>query len=230
VGLVRIGRFCDSAFTFYYPENLEALEAAGAELVQVSALEDERLPDVDLLYLGGGFPETHAGLLASNRPLLSAVREAAARGLPIYAECGGLIYLSRSVTYRGDRHELAGVFDIDVEVCPRPQGHGYVSAVVDGPNAFFDEGVSLRGHEFHYSKVVSAELPPTALRVERGKGNAGRRDGLVSQNVLASWIHLHALGAPGWAPALVGAAARWKRRASSVPCAAPAQGHRAPCC
>ncbi|MHC4472937.1 MAG: cobyrinate a,c-diamide synthase, partial [Planctomycetota bacterium] len=131
---VRVGVFRDAAFTFYYPENLEALEEEGAELVPVSPLADPELPDVDLLYVGGGFPETHATDLASNRSMNRSVRAAAADGLPIFAECGGLIYLSRSVEFEGRRWPLSGVLDVDTEVRRTPQGHGYAEAVVSRPN------------------------------------------------------------------------------------------------
>ncbi len=211
---VKVGLFSDSAFTFYYPENLEALREAGADLVPVSALEDERLPDVDLLYIGGGFPETHAPALSKNRSMLRSVRVAARDGLPIYAECGGLIYLSRSVLHEGRRFDLSGVLDVDVEVSRRPQGHGYVEAVADRDNPFFPRGTVLRGHEFHYSRIAPADPDGAgsgvdssewdlALDVRRGTGSRFGRDGLVAGNVYASWIHLHALGTPSWAPALV---------------------------
>jgi cobyrinic acid a,c-diamide synthase len=207
----RIGVFRDAAFTFYYPENLEALEDAGAELVPISALEDPGLPPVDLLYIGGGFPETHAGVLSENGAMLRSVKQAVGEGLPVYAECGGLIYLSRSVRHKGRTYPLAGVLDTDTEVMGMPQGHGYVEAVVDRPNPFFTQGTRLRGHEFHYGRLAGRlgadpdreSEPATALRLERGTGCHSGRDGLVQGCVLASWMHIHALGAPGWADALV---------------------------
>jgi cobyrinic acid a,c-diamide synthase len=200
----RIGVFRDSAFTFYYPENLEALERLGAEIVSISAFDDPEVPDVDLLYLGGGFPETQAEALSANRSLLFSVREACRRGLPVFAECGGLIYLARSVAFRGRRFELAGVLPADVEVCDRPQGHGYVEAVVDRANPFFAPGTVLRGHEFHYSRLRESPHPEeTAFGLRKGTGCGEGRDGIVAGNVLASWTHLHAEGAPEWASALI---------------------------
>jgi cobyrinic acid a,c-diamide synthase len=207
--------FRDSAFTFYYPDNLEALEAAGAELILISSLTDRELPELDLLYLGGGFPETHAPILAANTSLLSSVRSAAEAGLPIYAECGGLIYLSRSVTFKGRTSQLSGVLDIDIEVHPKPQGHGYSEMAVDRENPFFPEGTVLRGHEFHYSSLKTGGKPSTfAFAVRRGAGSRAGRDGIVSRNVLATWLHLHALGTPEWAPALV---RRARQRAAERP-------------
>lgn len=212
---VRVGVFRDSAFTFTYPDNLEALEERGAEIVPISAFTDTEIPDVDLLVLGGGFPETQAEALSANRSLLFSVREACRRGLPVYAECGGLIYLARSVTFRGRRFELAGVLPVDVEVGERPQGHGYVEAEVAGENPFFAPGTRLRGHEFHYSRLRTAPAAAdTALRLVKGAGFGAGRDGLVQGNVMASWVHLHAGGTPEWAPALLARA-----RAGSGPAA-----------
>jgi len=221
-GLARIGVFQDSAFTFYYPENLEALAAEGAELIPISSLADEKLPDVDLLYLGGGFPETHAGELSANRGLMQAVRKAAEDGLPIYAECGGLIYLCRSVCFRGERTELCGVFDIDIEVHARPKGHGYAEMEVSRDNPFFTKGTVLRGHEFHYSGIsAGAEDGAFAFTVRRGTGSFDGRDGLVKRNVLATWLHLHALGTPAWAPALVRSARQHANTRGTVSANAP---------
>ena len=205
---LKVGYLRDSAFTFYYPENLEALEAAGAELVPVSALSAAALPpDLDALYIGGGFPETHGAALAGNRGFLESVREAAHRGLPIYAECGGLMLLSRAILWEGHSYRMAGVLPFEVQVCPSPQGHGYVLLSVDRPNPFFPQGLRLRGHEFHYSRILlEGEPPPTACAVERGSGCYQARDGVVVKNVLASYTHLHALGTPEWATCLLATA------------------------
>jgi cobyrinic acid a,c-diamide synthase len=200
---VRVGVFSDSAFTFYYPENLEALRRAGAELVAISALVDRELPAVDALYLGGGFPETHAAPLAGNVELLRQVREAASRRLPIYAECGGLIYLARELRCDGKRYAMAGVLPLELELDDRPQGHGYVEAIVEEGNPFFAAGTTLRGHEFHYTRVAGAMEARTTLRLARGVGCGGGHDGVVVDNVCASYTHLHAEGTPRWAPALV---------------------------
>jgi cobyrinic acid a,c-diamide synthase len=208
---VRIGVFRDSAFTFYYPENLEALEQAGAELVDISGLEDTRLPEgLGALYLGGGFPETHAVRLAENTELHAELRRVAARGMPIYAECGGMIFLARSLRAAGRSYPMAGVLPIDLELFARPQGHGYVELEVDRPNPYFEEGQALRGHEFHYTRLVSPlPLPDdvtTVFAVRRGTGSIDGRDGLVRGSVLAAYAHLHAVGTPEWARGLVRAA------------------------
>jgi cobyrinic acid a,c-diamide synthase len=209
-GRVTIGHIRDSAFSFYYPENLEALEAAGARLAAISSLGAAGLPeDLDALYVGGGFPETHGEAIESNRPLLQSLREAAAAGLPIYAECGGLMLLAKSVTWRGRRRAMAGVFEADVEVFASPQGHGYMTLKVDGANPFFSPGLEFRAHEFHYSRITSP-LPPTACEVLRGTGCGKGRDALVTGNAWASYAHVLASGLPEWAEGMVGAARRYR--------------------
>jgi cobyrinic acid a,c-diamide synthase len=207
---VRIGYLRDAAFSFYYPENLEALEAAGAELAPVSSLLPSVLPGaLDALYIGGGFPETHAAALAANTELLGSIRAAAAAGMPIWAECGGLMALSRAIRWRGDRWAMAGVLPFEVEVLARPQGHGYTTLRVDRPNPFLPVGTELRGHEFHYSRIAEGQRPETACAVLRGAGCYNGRDGVVAGNVWAGYTHLHATGAPEWASALVKAARNW---------------------
>jgi cobyrinic acid a,c-diamide synthase len=210
---VRIGYFRDSAFTFYYPENLEALEASGATLVTVSALADRELPVMDALYIGGGFPETHAERLAGNSSLLQGVRRAAAAGLPIYAECGGLMVLAESLEWRGKIVPMAGALPIRVRMHDRPQGHGYSQIIVDAPNPFLPVGTVLKGHEFHYSSIIE-EAPElrTAFAVVKGQGSFHNRDGVLRNNVLASYLHVHALGAPEWAKGMVEAARRHRDR------------------
>jgi cobyrinic acid a,c-diamide synthase len=197
----------DAAFQFYYPENLEALEQAGARLLFVSALADAGLPpEVDALYLGGGFPETHAATLAANDRFRAAVRRAADQGLPMYAECGGLMYLGRSIqTHQGESFPMAGVLPYDFHMGKSPQGHGYTVLEVTGDNPYFPKGALLKGHEFHYSRLQPEPGPEARLvfRLTKGAGISGGLDGLIHKNVLATYTHLHALGAPEWAPALV---------------------------
>ncbi len=211
---VRIAYLSDSAFTFYYPENLEALEAGGARLEPVSALASAGLPEgIDGLYIGGGFPETHGARLAENRGFLRSVRERAEAGLAVYAECGGLMLLSRALHWNGERHEMAGALPFEVEVRRRPQGHGYADLTVDTANPFFAAGTALRGHEFHYSRVIpEGELPPTACAVTRGTGCYRKRDGVVVGNVWASYTHLHATATPEWVGGFLAAARRGRPR------------------
>jgi len=212
---VRIGYFRDSVFTFYYPENLAALEDRGAELVPVSSLEDESLPEIDGLYIGGGFPETQAEKLSQNRSMLQSVSKAAESGLPIYAECGGLIFLCRSLTFDNRRYDLAGIFDLDLQMHTKPVGHGYTEIVVDCPNPYFEVGAMIRGHEFHYTGP-SVELADTdgCMQVRTGVGLGNKRDGLIYKNCLACYTHLHADGLPEWATGLVSQANEHRMRAN----------------
>jgi cobyrinic acid a,c-diamide synthase len=202
----RIGVLRDAAFSFYYPENLEALEAEGAELVTVSPLADRKLPAIDALYAGGGFPEEYAGELEANESLRAALKAAIAGGLPVWAECGGLMYLARSLIRDGREHAMVGALPVAVEHTGKPQGHGYAAAVVDRANPFFPVGTRLLGHEFHYSRIVGTPGCDSAFAVERGAGLGKGREGLALGNTVATYMHLHALGTPEWAPALVRAA------------------------
>jgi cobyrinic acid a,c-diamide synthase len=211
---LKIGYMHDSAFSFYYPENLEELQRAGADLVPVSALGPMPLPDnIHALYIGGGFPETHASELARNAIFLAALRRAAECGLPIYAECGGLMLLARSLSWKNVRYLMAGVLPIDVQVFERPQGHGYCELAVDARNPFFMPGTRLRGHEFHYSRIVSgADSVATAAAVMRGTGCFEGREFLVANNVMVSYAHLHAAATPDWTRGMIGAARAFAAR------------------
>jgi len=214
---LRIGVIRDSAFQFYYPENLEALERLNARPVVFSALDTATLPDLDALYLGGGFPETHAELLARNQGLRESIRRAAEDGLPIYAECGGLMYLGRDLVLQDRVFPMAGVFPVTFGLEKRPQGHGYTIVKADRPNPFYPVGLELTGHEFHYSRPLEYDPDQVELvfEVRRGFGFDRGRDGLVYRNTLGTYTHLHALGTTDWARALVGQAER--RRLSRGP-------------
>jgi len=217
VGAARIGYFSDSVFTFYYPENLEALESSGAELVGISSLDDTALPDIDALYIGGGFPETHAERLCSNKSMMASVRDAANLGLPVYAECGGLIYLSRSLAWHGKKFEMAGVFPVDLEMQHKPVGHGYALCRVDRENPFLEIGTSIKGHEFHYSGVLTGiGEADTCLSMQRGVGLGGNRDGLIRKSTFACYTHIHADGVPGWSRSVVDAACRYRSERNVV--------------
>ena len=213
---VSIGVLQDRAFSFYYPENLEALQGAGARLIFIDSLSCPSLPEISGLYIGGGFPEVFMEELSANRSLREEIRRAVEAGLPVYAECGGLMYLSRKIHWQGRQAEMVGALPFEVEVTERPQGHGYVLARTRQETPFFPAGIELRGHEFHHSRVVScSEDLPTAYELKRGSGLGNKRDGFVYRNVLASYTHLHTGGAPGWAAGLA-ARARAYRQGSKV--------------
>ncbi len=203
---VTIGVIRDSAFQFYYPENLEALREQGAALVTLSALDDPMLPShLDALYIGGGFPETHAKQLSENLSFRHSVKAAAQAGLPIYAECGGLMYLGETIQVRNEKFPMVGLFPYDFVMGKKPQAHGYTILEVARENPYFSLGTILKGHEFHYSQMVPEPGPeaPMAFRVTRGTGIEGQREGLLYQNVLATYTHLHGLGCPQWAAGIV---------------------------
>jgi len=201
----RVGVFRDAAFQFYYAENLEALEREGAELVEISPLRDPALPDVDALYIGGGFPETLASPLADNRAFRESVRRAVEEGMPVYAECGGAVYLGEKLVLDDGVYPMTGAVPAVFGMGERPQGHGYAVVEAVKPNPFYGVGERIRGHEFHYTlaRSVIAENISFAFRVHRGYGFDGRRDGLCYKNVLAAYTHVHALGTGRWAPAVV---------------------------
>ena len=212
-GRPKIGFIRDSAFWFYYPENLELLEQLGASLVECSALDDKELPPVDALYIGGGFPESHAAALAANTEFRKSLREAVEAGLPVYAECGGLMYLGKELLVEEKVFPMTGVFPFRFVLDKRPHGHGYTILDVDAPNPFFPIGETLHGHEFHYSHIPEWEEGPFTLvfNVKRGQGLHGGRDGLLYKNVLATYSHVHASGTKGWAKALLEKASCYRK-------------------
>ncbi|HEB76231.1 MAG TPA: hydrogenobyrinic acid a,c-diamide synthase (glutamine-hydrolyzing) [Nitrospirae bacterium] len=216
---VRIGIIKDMAFQFYYPDNFEALRNAGAELVEISAITEGSLPDVDALYIGGGFPETNAILLSENRDFMRSLRRAVEDGLPVYAECGGLMYLGREIEFAGKTYPMTDILPISFRMEDAPVAHGYTMVEVVEENPYFRKSVTLKGHEFHYSRVVDhAPDLRMVFAMKRGRGIDGRADGIVHRNVLATYTHLHALGSPEWVSGMMRAAgerARNQRRLSA---------------
>ncbi len=200
IGIIR-----DSAFQFYYPENLEALEKAGAQLLFFSPFTHTSVPDVDALYIGGGFPETHAKELADARQFREEIRMLAENGLPIYAECGGLMFLGDSLILEEKNYPMSGVLPIVFGLSTKPQGHGYTIVQVSRDNPYFQTGSQIRGHEFHYSHVLEfqGKTEDMIFSMKRGKGIREKKDGLCYKNVLATYTHIHALGTPEWAQSLV---------------------------
>ncbi len=213
---IKIGVIRDSAFQFYYPENLEELRRNGAEIIEVSALEEKQMPDVDALYIGGGFPETHAIPLAENVRFRESLKKEIESGLPVYAECGGLMYLGEGLLLCERTYPMAGVFPMIFSLEKRPQAHGYSVAEVVRENPFYPEGTVLKGHEFHYSRpcgVVKDASPFSyAFRMKRGQGIHEKMDGICYKNVLATYTHLHAFGAREWAEGVVRQAAGFREK------------------
>ena len=200
---VRIGIAQDAAFGFYYPGDLEALRAAGAELVPLDTLRDGHLPPVDGLFIGGGFPETQMHALEANRALRRAIRQAIEAGLPTYAECGGLMYLSRSIQWCDRRCEMVGIIPADTVMGARPQGRGYVRLRETGNGPWplrTQEGVlaAFSAHEFHYARLSNHGPFRYAYEVLRGHGIDGKHDGIAMGNLLASFSHLRDVAANHW--------------------------------
>lgn len=215
---VRIGIARDAAFGFYYPGDLEQLEDSGAELVFFDALRDSHLPDIDGLFIGGGFPETCMGELEANVAMRTAVREAIEDGLPAYAECGGLMYLARGIRWNDRSARMAGVIPGDAVMQLRPVGRGYAhlieTAAMPWPGG--GPGLLARGHEFHHSRLENLQAGlDYAWEVTRGEGIADARDGLRVHNLVASYTHLRSAAASGWAPRFVAFARECRARRSA---------------
>jgi len=212
---LTIGVLRDAAFQFYYEENLEALRTAGAHLVMIDALHSPALPpDLDGLYIGGGFPETSARQLADNASFRQSVRDRIDGGLPVYAECGGLIFLGRSILLQGQEYPLAGVFPVTFAIGAKPQAHGYSAFTVEKANSFYPVGTRIKGHEFRYSTVHQWEgtAGDLVLAMERGTGFSGGRDGLVKNNTLALYTHVMASGTPQWVAGFIAIARDFSAR------------------
>jgi cobyrinic acid a,c-diamide synthase len=216
---ITVGIIRDSAFQFYYPENLDALRRAGARLIEFSALTDDLPRSLDALYIGGGFPETHAALISANEILRKAIKEAAEKGLPIYAECGGLMLLGEELFWEGKSYPMVGILPVAIGVSKKPQGHGYTVIEAETPNPYFKTGQVLHGHEFHYSHILAMSEKDGvyfAFKMKKGEGIMNKKDGLCYKNVLATYSHLHALGAAEWVGGFISAAVKYKEKNLSV--------------
>jgi cobyrinic acid a,c-diamide synthase len=191
---VRIGVARDNAFCFYYPDNLDLLEASGAELVFFSPIADPRLPaDLDGLYLGGGYPELAADRLAANSDLRNQIRDASLSGMPIYAECGGFMYLCRELSDQNQRHyPMAGCFPFSAQMQPRLKALGYREITLTKDTLIGPAGQTMRGHEFHYSEIKSTEPGmDTVYRLTDRVGVDKPPSGYYTHHTLGSYVHLH---------------------------------------
>jgi len=199
---VRIGYPRDRAFGFYYPGDLEKMKAAGAELIPFDSLEDPHLPQVDGLFIGGGFPETVMDYLQRNESLRHEIREFIEGGGPAYAECGGLMYLSRSLTWNGKTCNMVGVIQAHTIMHRKPQGRGYVRLRETGDSLWAASGPQkqmISAHEFHYSSLENLPIDTRfAYQVDRGTGVDGAHDGIIYKNLLASYTHLRDVGGNCW--------------------------------
>ena len=206
---VPIGLARDEAFHFYYPENLELLEERGAELVPFSPLKNGSLPrGLRGLYLGGGFPEIYASALSNNQPIRRQIRQAITAGMPTYAECGGLMYLARALRdARGRRHPMVGSIPLEVRMTDRLQNFGYKKLRARKDNLLARQGEEARGHEFHHSVLNGSPARSTAAyEVVSATGSPGGLEGYRTQNLVASYVHVHFWSQPRWAGRFVQAA------------------------
>jgi len=196
---VRIGIARDDAFGFYYPDDLAALERAGAELIPFSPVWDDALPAADALLIGGGFPECRMPELEANGGMRAAIADFIAAGGPAYAECGGLMYLTERLHWGGRVSRMCGVLAAEVAMHDRPQGRGYVRLRETGAFPWQAAGGEICGHEFHHSAIVEPDPDWTyGYEILRGAGIDGRHDGIVQGNLLASYAHLRNVGGAGW--------------------------------
>jgi len=200
---VRIAYAKDSAFGFYYASDLEALQKAGADLLPFSPLNDRELPPADGLFLGGGFPETHLEALEKSVEIGAKIADFIRNGGPAYAECGGLMYLCRQLTWNGKQGKMLGIVPADVVMHERPQGRGYVRLSETAKHPW-PSGHEIAAHEFHYSALenVGSEVE-FAYKVERGFGVDGQHDGIRYQNLLASYAHMRDTQNNRWAERFV---------------------------
>ncbi|MDP2828544.1 MAG: cobyrinate a,c-diamide synthase [Sulfuricellaceae bacterium] len=200
---LRIGIARDRAFGFYYADDLEAMALAGADIVPFNTLTDSSLPEaIDGVFIGGGFPELFMRELEANSQLRHELNARIEQGLPVYAECGGLMYLARTMAYRGEKYNMVGTIPGDVEMHDKPVGRGYVKVRTTGDGIWPEEtqGKELSAHEFHYSSLENLPCDlKYAYEVIRGHGIDGRHDGIVYKNLLACYTHFRSLKGYNWA-------------------------------
>jgi len=209
----RIGIAHDEAFHFYYDDNLRRLESLGAELIRFSPVRDETLPEVDGIYIGGGYPEVEAERLASNAPMIAGIRAFAANGGPVYGECGGLMYLAQSIkTLDGRAWPMAGLVPGEVLMVERLQALGYVEVETRAPSILGAAGLQFRGHQFRYSVLeIPNERPVARLYSVKSRwGGVEFEEGYSVGNVLASYVHAHWASNPTAAEGFVESCARWR--------------------
>ncbi|MEO1783926.1 cobyrinate a,c-diamide synthase [Thermodesulfobium sp. 4217-1] len=193
---VKIGILQDISFSFYYPEVFDFLKMSGAKVEIINSLTDKRLPDIDVLYIGGGFPEVFAKELEGNDSLRRSIKDFGENNNPIYAECGGLMYLSDFIENDGNKYNMVGLLPFGIHMDKKPVGHGYEEVEVFEENPFFPKRTRIRGHEFHHSSVSMnrSEDIKFSMKVLRGNGIMNKLDGVVYKRVMASYLHIHPLG------------------------------------
>ncbi len=215
---VRIGVARDKAFSFYYEDNFDLLRENGAEIVFFSPLSDASLPrNLDGLYLGGGYPELHAEALNRNAQMLTDIRAFVEQGKPVYAECGGMIYLGQSLALEhGGNYAMAGVLPLEFEMTPRLVKFGYVEVTFIEDCLLGRKGTKVRGHSFHHSRVRAGSMTRAAYRLKYSLSRSEELEGFLSANLLASYVHLHFRANPSLAASLAGAARQTQAEGAPV--------------
>jgi len=187
----RIAVALDESFNFYYQDNLDSLRKLGAEIEFFSPVSDTEIPSCDGIYIGGGFPEVKADLLQRNDQMKKLIKKSAEDGMPIYAECGGLMYLTKSISYKSGKFKMVGLFDA-VTIMEKKLKLNYTKAKIKPNSPFSLQSKTIKGHEFHYSEL---DLLPKdskfAYDLSIGMGIKNKKDGLVAYNTLASYMHVH---------------------------------------
>ena len=213
---MRIGVALDEAFNFYYRDNLELLELTGAEIVYFSPLHDKRIPDVDGLYIGGGYPELFASELEKNRPIRKSICDASHADMPIFGECGGLMYLTESITTEPKKHgahlmgemeegtyEMVGALPGSTQLTHK-RVVTYTIAHFMKDTSIGKKNMTIKAHEFHHSEILN--LPKTAefaIRTQRGTGIQDKYDGLIKKNTIGTYLHIHAASHPEFATTFI---------------------------
>jgi cobyrinic acid a,c-diamide synthase len=204
--MVRVGVPSDLAFSFYYEDNLDLLREQGADIIWFSPMTDASLPSgLDALYLGGGYPELHAKQLSGNRQMLEEVRTFAASGRPVYAECGGMLYLSESLSVEGKSYAMAGVLPLSMQMTDSLVQFGYVTVEFTEDCLLGRKGTVVRGHSFHHSRIAARGEVETSYHLQYSMSGKEELEGFRQGHVLASYIHVHFRANPAVAENFVAA-------------------------
>ena len=188
---ISIGVARDNAFGFYYADDIEKFKSLGARIIYFNTLKDKSLPNVDALFIGGGFPELVAKELSSNKKMISSIKNFINANKPVYAECGGLMYLAKSIKINDKSFRMVGIINGRVVMHDKPVGRGHVELIKSSSHPWLLSNDSIKAHEFHYSRLsLDAKLSNYSYKVKRGYGVNGKYDGIKYKNLLATYSHL----------------------------------------
>lgn len=196
---LKIGVALDEAFGFYYPDDIDKFKSYGVKIVYFNTLKDKLLPEVDGLFIGGGFPERVTDRLHKNTSMIKSISSFIDSGMPVYAECGGLMYLCESIKVKARKFKMAGIIKGNVEMCDKPVGRGYVELMINKKHPWMNKGDVIKCHEFHYSNIkIKNNSSSYGFKVIRGYGTNGRHDGILYKNLVASYSHLRDTAQSRW--------------------------------